>query len=396
MSGNRRKKGSTTVFICIILSSVMALVLMFISVSAIKASSSYGSSVLNLAGRSVLSEFDERLKEQYGLVAFYGNSCEIEDDIEMYAGYSLDNDRFIEIGGIEADLKEYSLLNVDIFREQVTEDGIVSRVNEREPGKVDVSDRKIRSSVILKELPSYGLRLSEPGIKGLKNVIEEHPDGEGLVKKGTKTFLTNEYIMKYFSSGAYDVSDADTFYDGEIEYILEGEYGDEMNLKKVKKDIKELRVMLNMIYLMESEVKKAEALAAAEALTPGPEAIATQAVLLERWADAEAENDIEILMSGGRVPLLKNIDSWKLDIESVINPVDKVIKGEDDGLAYDDYLKVLLCSLEDRTKYLRMMDLIQINLKGTYWDDFSIRDMYTGFSFTASVNGREFEYVETY
>ncbi len=392
----RSRKGSTTVFVCIIFSSVMVMVFMFIAAAGMKASASYSSAVLNLAGRSVLSEFDERLKDQYNLIAFRGDAADIEGKMMTYAEYSLDRNRYMKIEDICADLKEYSLMNVDIFREQVTEDGIVFKGRKREAGKVSGSERELRSSVILNGLPSHGIDLDTPGIRSLKNSIKEHPDGENIIKKGTKTALTNEYVMQYFNSGAYAVSDRDTFFKGEIEYILEGTPSDSGNLRKVKGDLVELRTMLNSIYLWSSEVRKAEAMAAAELLTPGPEAVITQAALIELWAAAEAENDVSILLDGGKISLIKTGESWNLDLESALHPAEQELKGDESGLTYDEYLKLLLCCLSDETKYLRMMDLIQINLQGTYDGDFSVRDMYTGFSFTASVNGREFEYVENY
>ena len=42
------------------------------------------------------------------------------------------------------------------------------------------------------------------------------------------------------------------------------------------------------------------------------------------------------------------------------------------------------------------MDLIQINLQGTYSEDFYIHDCYRGFKFKAQVNGRKMKYDEKY
>ncbi len=59
-------------------------------------------------------------------------------------------------------------------------------------------------------------------------------------------------------------------------------------------------------------------MAAASAVTPGPAALLTQAVILELWAYAEAENDLKILYDKKTVPLLKDDTNWALSIENVL------------------------------------------------------------------------------
>lgn len=389
------RRGSTTVLLSIVLAAMIALVMMFIELAAVMCSSSYSASVLNLAGRSVLSEFDERLKEEYNLVAFYGQASEMEDKIASYADYSLDNNRYMKVSDIDVDLKELSLENVDVLREEITEDKSVVLEKERPCGKVAASDRVLRSSKVILRLPSNGIDLNTPGIKSMADKIKDKGDDDNLIRKGTKAALAGEYVLAYFRTCAHP-DDDEHFFKGEVEYILEGQMSDAKNLDKVRIDLIELRTILNSAYLWTNEVAKAEALAAAELMTPGPEGVATQALLIEAWAAAEAENDVRILFEGGRMPVFKTKDSWMLDLGSVLNPVENTLKGPEEGLTYDDYLKLLLYFLDDQSKYTRIMDVIQINMQGTYWDEFDISQMYTGFSFTAEINGREFEFNEVY
>lgn len=137
-----------------------------------------------------------------------------------------------------------------------------------------------------------------------------------------------------------------------------------------------------------------EALLLAETITPGPEAVITQAALIAAWAAMEAELDIKTLDEGGKVPVFKDPSSWKTDING------KVAAGkgefEERGYDYEGYLKILLTSLKKEVRLTRMMDLIQINLQGTYSEDFYIKDCYRGFKFEAQVNGRKMKYDEKY
>ena len=43
-----------------------------------------------------------------------------------------------------------------------------------------------------------------------------------------------------------------------------------------------------------------------------------------------------------------------------------------------------------------MMDLIEINMKGTCRAGMKLKDMYRGFSFSVQINGRKHEYMEKY
>ena len=70
------KKGMTTVFVTIVAGSVISLVICFVTLACREAAVSYSESVMNLAGRSVLAEFDRDLKKRYGLIAFYGQKDE--------------------------------------------------------------------------------------------------------------------------------------------------------------------------------------------------------------------------------------------------------------------------------------------------------------------------------
>ena len=75
---------------------------------------------------------------------------------------------------------------------------------------------------------------------------------------------------------------------------------------------------MNLIYLYSCTEKRQMALEAAELLTPGPEAVITQALILEAWAFFEARNDIELLYDGKQVPVFKRDENWALDIDTVI------------------------------------------------------------------------------
>ena len=135
----------------------------------------------------------------------------------------------------------------------------------------------------------------------------------------------------------------------------------------------------------------------------------------------EAENDLRILEAGERVPLIKQDDNWAISLENVLAldfsgddanegngggeeagvPADPLQSGfirpqTIEGQNYEAYLKIFVAALPQETRVLRMMDLMQINLKYLYNESFLLADYYTGLHYTLRINGKAYEFTETY
>ena len=191
----------------------------------------------------------------------------------------------------------------------------------------------------------------------------------------------------------------------EVEYVISGELDDYEAKADVESKILGIRNMLNLYYLYACPSKRDTAMALAQTLTPGAAAFLTQAVILETWAFAEAHNDLKLIYDDKAVPLLKTDSNWALSLENVFNTngesygndeikniLPRTVEGED----YTDYLKVILCGVPEETKLLRIMDLIQINMKYTYCDYFLLKDYYCGIKYNLRVNGTDYEFEDTY
>jgi len=135
----------------------------------------------------------------------------------------------------------------------------------------------------------------------------------------------------------------------------------------------------------------------AAALTPGPEAVLTQAALLELWAYAEAENDAALLYEDEKVPLLKTDRTWALTLENAMESEAGAVRPEGmEGYTYEAYLRLLLGLISEETRLLRTMDLIQINMKYLYRGTFRLKDYYAGLKFTMRINRKDYEFEECY
>lgn len=389
------KKGVTAVFLTIIAGAVLSCVIVFIQLAASAASVSYCGNLFNLAGRSVLSEFDLELKSRYGIIAFSRDGSSIAEEIKKYVKYTVTDDRYIRLGEVSVDMKDYCLMDCEIFEEQITESVNCKNLigTEKNSGPVQTGDRTLRNSRTINALPSKGMT-DTPSVYALVSNIKNLAGISQLWKNGSREYLTTVYMFGVFKSGMSPADEENSFFRNEIEYIIEGKKSDAANRSAVRADLLKMRTLLNSIYIYSSPKMMKEALLLAETITPGPEAVITQAALIAAWAAMEAELDIKTLDEGGKVPVFKDPSSWKTDING------KVAAGkgefEERGYDYEGYLKILLTSLKKEVRLTRMMDLIQINLQGTYSEDFYIKDCYRGFKFEAQVNGRKMKYDEKY
>ena len=133
-------------------------------------------------------------------------------------------------------------------------------------------------------------------------------------------------------------------------------------------------------------------------MTPGPAAAATQKALLAAWALAESVNDYRLLLDNHKVPVMKSEVTWAIDLDSVIaNTSDKyVYTGVEQGETYEDFLRLFSSAMDGRVRLLRIMDLIQINMKYLYYHTFSLKEYSGGLRFQMTVNGVEHEMVKEY
>ena len=169
--------------------------------------------------------------------------------------------------------------------------------------------------------------------------------------------------------------------DYELEYILEGRASDRENMETVASKLLMVRFVPDYAYIQTDSEKKAEAEAAALALCtviglPELAEGAAQGILLA-WAYGEAIMDIRTLISGGKVPLVKNAEDWKLSLSGLMqlgsageNVAADSGKDMKDGLTYREYLRMLLFLKSQDEVGMRTLDMVEQNLKIRYGQTF--------------------------
>ncbi len=407
------KKGAVTVLLMCIMGSFILITGILVAASVSASGKSYADATLQLAGKSILSEYDRKLLDEYGLLCFRGDEKDITKKLKFYGSGSFDNNRLeytglvsqkdsvdllkLNMEKVEATLKEYSMINVDLYEEQLKEALKTKFLDNttRSKGNED-KNRTLRNEIVIDSLPSAGYEGSIfPDLTDASNI----PNWEEITNTATDKFARCEYAMKMFKHANNGDLNKETFFNNEIEYILEGKFGDTENYNGVKAKILAARFALNSLYLLSDRVKMGEITALAS--STGPATPAAEAAIFMAWVGAETDNDIDLLESGKNVAIVKTRTNWALnDIakimdglassEKAVQPINKR------GQSYGDYLRVLLY-LEDReAMLLRMMDLTQINMKGNYYRDFLLKEHYCGFRFNTTIKGDTFNYVQQY
>lgn len=410
------RKGSTSVFLTMILASMLLVAGLFIHAASHAAGKSYADAVFELAGRSVLSEYDLQLESRYGLFAVHTDESQAEDRIKLYVGFSFHDNRLreairgrdyidllrLDLDSVSVSLKGYSMTDVDLFEEQVLacmKTGIIKdnlfRKKEYPPRSQNVV---LRNEQLINSLPSKGYdssiftdlkRITENGLPGIKE-IEENSKG---------TFLADEYIIGHFLNHNRGSETRNTFFQNETEYVLKGSFDDQRNFRAVRTDLFIIRNVLNLAHIYSDPVKQGKVKAVAAELSFGAAEPVAEPAVAEAWAAAETENDLRLLEDGKPVALIKNRANWAVPISNTLEYLWKEGYTEPTnmrGNTYEDYLRILLY-LEDREKkLLRCMDLIQLNMKGSYSRSFDLREYYGGFRFTAVANEGKYEYIHKF
>ncbi|MBQ2804007.1 MAG: hypothetical protein IJF07_08935 [Lachnospiraceae bacterium] len=185
-------------------------------------------------------------------------------------------------------------------------------------------------------------------------------------EQSLEQFFFQEYLLKYM--GRYGCVDENNAWSYQIEYLLVGEDSDLVNLITVANVICGLRGVANIIYLYSDEEKclEAEILATALAtLFQVPEAgELLKHILLYGWAYAESMYDVRVLLGGGRVPIIKDYESWYFDLQRALD-LNFEKQEEAVGLCYEDYLRILMVTTDLDILTRRAMNMVEADIRLT-------------------------------
>ena len=157
----------------------------------------------------------------------------------------------------------------------------------------------------------------------------------------------------------------------QVEYILEGEAEDLINLSLVASDIFKVRYSVNMDCLMSNGSMQEEAYREAEAAVAvyNNEEL-TQCVrdsILLAWGYAESAADVRRVFDGGGVAKCKTSGSWNIPLSELGDFKNRLSTagGGNSEIKYEDYLAGFLNLLSEREQNLRLMDIFEMDIRMT-------------------------------
>lgn len=243
--------------------------------------------------------------------------------------------------------------------------------------------------------------------------VRELRSGRGTfpVRQGTdgieERLLFNEYILKKFTCAAMDKENENDREKGEekekslsyeVEYILSGKSSDKENLESVLTKLFFMRMALNYASLLGDSARQSEASALAVVLSSlllMPEASeAVKQLILAAWAAGESVVDIRTLLTGRKVPAVKNSENWVLPLSGLftlgIGSEQVIAEDTSGGISYEGYLRTLLFLKTADEVTMRALDRIEENLDLEYGMDYFRADQCItkiGFNSTARLFG---------
>lgn len=400
----KNKKGSLSIYLAIFFVVIISASVIFIKETKNRAIESSTKSISSVWLLSELGKYDRHLYEKYGIYGFYGNRDEIVKDINYMANYSFKDKGYIDYQGAEVNLSSNSIANPYIFKQEIVKasksehfKNMIQKENRGEDnGRVeDKIDGKVYNKAILGDLPSNGVQ-SSISISGFASKFEGINSISNLIKRGSEELLVDTYANSFFKNYASDNSLGETVFSNEVEYVICGKNQDEKNRKRVKHYIIGIRQIANTFSIVSNPDMKGRVQAIAS-LTGAAEGV-TEALLIEAWALAESENDYQTLIRGGKIPFKKSSQEWATQIENISEGIKEgyIEMNYTHGEDYNQYLNFFLFMIDEDVKLLRMMDLIQLNMKLNHYDDFLMKEYYVGLDLIIKVNNREVAVSKSY
>ncbi len=197
----------------------------------------------------------------------------------------------------------------------------------------------------------------------------------GTFKNSVPELINGDRTVKDTNLHGDEKEKIDTFYDSEVEYILNGRSSQMLNNVMTKGELLLVRIGLNTLHVYTDGAKKSKANVIATAVagiwTGGAGIPVISNLIMCGWGVGEAVIDVNDLMEGKSVPIFKMKGDWRLDIGVASKDGPKT----DERLCfnYHDYLRVFLLTVGEDRKLSRIEDLIQLNIGKSKGDQDSFR-----------------------
>lgn len=181
------------------------------------------------------------------------------------------------------------------------------------------------------------------------------------------SLLLYEYILE--KTGHYGKEKDDSRLEYQTEYILCGMESDVDNISEVINRLFALRSAANAVHILSCQEKMdllkivSETIAAAVGL---PEvSMLFQILFIVIWAEFEALWDVNGLLEGEKIPLIKDDSQWHYGIDTANSEMQVSESRMTGGLDYGDYLRIFLAFQDKQLITYRLMDVMEMDIRLT-------------------------------
>ena len=204
--------------------------------------------------------------------------------------------------------------------------------------------------------------LSREELPSSLTASEREGDGNGRRDPGVLDYpLFYEYVVRNL-----DCYTSEQRKGCQVEYVITGKNTERKCVSSVAARLFAIRYLMDQtMALTEPKLQKeAETLAVAALGWTGivPMVEGLKMILLLAMAMGESALDVRTLFSGGRIPLKKDASSWRmslLHLADTLGDLSKKSEEDEDGLSYEDYMRILLLLNNQEEIVYRTMDVIQ-------------------------------------
>lgn len=411
---HRKEKGSTTLFLCLLVSLILSLIFSMSEVTRFIGLESTAKGVTDVVAESTFAEYNRILWNDYGILgldASYGAgqflpgymeqrmSTRIEDNCNA----GIDKDvSFLRMTAAGCAVASYGILTdcggapfikeaakaamvqipENVLNERLkNKSAIVLETNYDTVGAGAGSGQEAGLNVfqgmsIINSVIPQGTSLSEETFSvagSLSNrMLNEGTNENKVSASAMEKLLFQEYVLENFGCYTHDGKGRMQY---ELEYILCGKESDQANLEATIKRLIAFRESQNLISLYKDAGRMAEATSLAIALagaSANPAVIeAVKVSIVAAWAYAESVLDARMLLNGGKISLSKNSAEWTSELFAIPSYGNTAIMARNcpNGMSYEDYLRTFFL-LESKEKMaLRALDMLETTIRS--YDDYS-------------------------
>ncbi len=231
---------------------------------------------------------------------------------------------------------------------------------------------------LILELKNQGILaqvLANPDALSAKEIPESAPSKRALASGNMAVggsggigdqALLSLYYKRYFGNYRNDLEHEGLQY--EWEHVLCGKGSDKQNLEGVVEKLLLLRFGADYASLLADPARQAKALELATAIlgmTPAAALVEPLKLgIMAAWAYLESVLDVRLLLSGGKVAVIKNPAEWTSELELFASyfPVSMKAKACENGMGYEDYLMALTAATDIGEQGLRALDILEAAL----------------------------------